>query len=223
MSATRCRCSRWPASMPAVIWVLVSVFLSLTAIFFAAMLGTNTEARLRWLLRGYIAAAVVVSLLAIAGYFGCSAAVGCSCCYSRATGTFKDPNVFAAFLVLPGAAHPAAHAGRPPFASSSAACLLLLIVMGGLFLSFSRAAWGQFVLVRDPADGAHLRDQPLAERTLPHCRDGDHGRRGRRRVRCGAVVGRAGRRAVRGARVAVAELRHRRVPDVSAATSSRSR
>ncbi len=52
------------------IWVLVSVFLSLTAIFYAAMLGTNTEARLRWLLRGYVAAAVVVSLLAIAGYFG---------------------------------------------------------------------------------------------------------------------------------------------------------
>ncbi len=58
------------AKTNAVTWVLVSVFLSLTAIFFAAMLGANTEARLRWLLRGYIAAAVIVSLLAIGAYFG---------------------------------------------------------------------------------------------------------------------------------------------------------
>src|SRR5437870_4251019 len=53
----------------AVVWVLVSVFLAVSAIFFAAMLGTNTEARLAWLLRGYVAAAVIVSLVAIAGYF----------------------------------------------------------------------------------------------------------------------------------------------------------
>src|SRR5262245_31187008 len=32
-----------PGQTTAVIWVLVSVFLSLTAVFFAAMLGTNTE------------------------------------------------------------------------------------------------------------------------------------------------------------------------------------
>ena len=39
------------------IWVLISVFLALTALFFAAMLGANTEARLDWLMRGYIVAA----------------------------------------------------------------------------------------------------------------------------------------------------------------------
>ncbi len=65
------------------------------------MLGTNTEARLRWLLRGYIAAAVVVALLAIAGYFRLFGGVGSSS--TRAPrGTFKDPNVFGAFLILPG-------------------------------------------------------------------------------------------------------------------------
>ncbi len=128
--------------MPSVIWVLVSVFLSLTAIFYAAMLGTNTEARLRWLLRGYIAAAVVVSLLAIAGYFGVGGSAFVR--YSRATGTFKDPNVFAAFLMLPGVLIlQRMLAGRR--SEVIGACLLLLIVMGGLFLSFSRAAWGQFV------------------------------------------------------------------------------
>jgi hypothetical protein len=129
-----------------VIWVLVSVFLSLTTIFFAAMLGANTEARLRWLLRGYVAAAVIVSLLAIGAYFGLLGALsGRLVLYARATGTFKDPNVFAAFLVLPGLLiFQRMLAGRrSEFIGGG---VLLLIVMGGLFLSFSRAAWGQFVL-----------------------------------------------------------------------------
>jgi hypothetical protein len=130
-------------NMPATIWVLVSVFLALTAIFYAAMLGNNTEARLRWLMRGYIAAAVVVSLLAIAGYFGVGG--GAFVRYGRATGTFKDPNVFAAFLVLPGLLilQRMLAGRRSEFLGGG---LLLLILMGGLFLSFSRAAWGQFVL-----------------------------------------------------------------------------
>ncbi|MCC6891100.1 MAG: O-antigen ligase domain-containing protein [Hyphomicrobiales bacterium] len=133
------------ASTPSVIWVLVSVFLSLTAIFFAAVVTTNTEARLRWLLRGYVAAAVVVSLFAIGGYFELFGAMsGRFVVHARAAGTFKDPNVFAAFLVLPGLLilQRMLGGGRSEFLSGG---VLLLIVSGGLFLSFSRAAWGQFV------------------------------------------------------------------------------
>ena len=138
--------------------MLVSVFLSLTAIFFAAMLGTNTEARLRWLMRGYIAAAVMVSLLAIGGYFGLfGGIVRPFVLHSRATGTFKDPNVFAAFLVLPGLLilQRMLAGRRSQFLGGG--LLLLIAAWAALFLSFSRAAWGQFVLVRDDADGAHLR------------------------------------------------------------------
>jgi O-Antigen ligase len=127
------------------IWVLVSVFLSLTALFLAALLGSNTSARLQWLLNGYIAAAVVASLLAIGGYFGLFGGLSAKfLVHARATGTFKDPNVFAAFLVLPGLViFQRMLAGRrSQFIGGG---LLLLIVTGGLFLSFSRAAWGQFV------------------------------------------------------------------------------
>jgi hypothetical protein len=133
------------SNMRSIIWVAVSVFLSLTGIFFAAMLGTNTEARLRWLLRGYVAAAVIVSFLAIGGYFGLFGGLsGRFVLHSRATGTFKDPNVFAAFLVLPGLLilQRMLAGRRSEFLGGG---LLLLILMGGLFLSFSRAAWGQFV------------------------------------------------------------------------------
>jgi hypothetical protein len=86
---------------------------------------------------------VVVSLLAIAGYFGVGG--GAFIRYGRATGTFKDPNVFAAFLVLPGLLilQRMLAGRRSEFLGGG---VLLLVMMGGLFLSFSRAAWGQFVL-----------------------------------------------------------------------------
>jgi hypothetical protein len=132
-----------PGQMPSLIWVAVSVFLALTAIFYAAVLGENTEARLRWLLRGYIAAAVVVSFLAVVGYFGVGGEAFVR--YSRATGTFKDPNVFAAFLVLPGLLilQRMLAGRRSEFLTGG---VLLMLVMAGLFLSFSRAAWGQYAL-----------------------------------------------------------------------------
>jgi len=125
----------------AVIWVLVSVFLAISAIFFAAMLGTNTEARLAWLLRGYVAAAVIVSLVAIAGYFRLFGSWSDAfVLYERARGTFKDPNVFGAFLVLPGLlAFERVLAGRLRAVIASGG--LLLVMLAALFLSFSRGAW----------------------------------------------------------------------------------
>jgi hypothetical protein len=130
----------------AVIWVLVSAFLSLTAVFFAAMLCTNTEARLRWLMRGYIASAVVVSILAVGGYFRLFGGLSdLFVVFSRAKGTFKDPNVYAAFLILPSLLLlQRILAGRR--SQALGAMILLLPMIGGLFLSFSRAAWGQLVL-----------------------------------------------------------------------------
>jgi hypothetical protein len=131
---------------PPVIWVLVSIFLALTAMFFAAMLGVNTEARLRTLMRGYVAAAVVVSILAVGGYFHLFGGLSdMFVIFSRAKGTFKDPNVLAGFLVLPGLlVLQRMMAGRRSELVGGA--ILLLPILGGLFLSFSRAAWGQFVL-----------------------------------------------------------------------------
>ena len=42
--------------------------------------------------------------------------------------------------------------------------LLALFSLAVLFLTFSRAAWGQFAFCVAPPDAADLRDQPLAER-----------------------------------------------------------
>jgi hypothetical protein len=131
---------------PPVIWALVSIFLALTAMFFAAMLGVNTEARLRTLMRGYVAAAVVVSILAVGGYFHLFGGLSdLFVIFSRAKGTFKDPNVLGGFLVLPGLLmlQRMLDGRRSQFLGGG---VLLLPIKGALFLSFSRAAWGQFVL-----------------------------------------------------------------------------
>src|SRR5262249_49511909 len=125
-----------------VIWVFISAFLAATAIFYAAMLGTNTQRRLELLMRGYLAAALVASLAAVAGYFHLlGGALDMFVLYGRARGTFNDPNVLGAFLVLPGLL--VLHrmlAGRRFIRST----LMLLLMLAALLLSFSRGAWGQF-------------------------------------------------------------------------------
>ena len=86
-----------------VTWVAVSVFLAMTAVFYAGMLGTNTEVRLKRLMQGYVAAALIASLIGIAAYFRLfGGGSGMFLLYDRARATFNDPNVLGAFLILPG-------------------------------------------------------------------------------------------------------------------------
>jgi hypothetical protein len=128
-----------------VTWVLVSNFLAFTAMFYAAILGAHTVERLDWLMRGCVWAGMTASLVAIAAYFHLfGGASDTFLLYSRARGTFNDPNVLGAFLVLPGLiVFQRMIAGRR--SAFLAGGSLLLVLLGALFLSFSRAAWGQFV------------------------------------------------------------------------------
>jgi O-antigen ligase len=126
-----------------VIWVMVSAFLAATAVFYAAMLGDNTERRLALLMRGYLAAALITSLIAIGAYFHAFGGVSVLfMLYGRARGTFNDPNVLGAFLVLPAImVFQRMLAGRMAVRSA----IMLLIVLAALLLTFSRGAWGVFM------------------------------------------------------------------------------
>jgi hypothetical protein len=128
------------------LWVLTSVFLAFTSLFFAAMLSTNTEARLSLLMRGYTFAALIAVAAGIVGYFHLIPAVSdIFLLYDRVRGTFNDPNVFGAFLVLPALlAFQRMLANR--FTDAVRAAVLLTVLMVGLFLSFSRGAWAQFAV-----------------------------------------------------------------------------
>jgi hypothetical protein len=127
------------------IWVMTSWYLALTAMFFASALSTNTEARLSALMKGCMVAGVIAALAGVAGYFRLVPGASELLLYDRARGTFKDPNVFGAFLVLPALlALKTVVAGRLSLAIRGIA--LLGLFTAAILLSFSRAAWGQLAL-----------------------------------------------------------------------------
>jgi hypothetical protein len=127
-----------------VTWVLVSWYLSATAVFFAAMLQANTAERLAMLMRGTAMAAAVSSIIAILAYFRLlGPASDLFLLYDRARAAFNDPNVLGAFLILPAMlALQRVLNGR--LADAARASLLLVLIGIGVLLTFSRAAWGQF-------------------------------------------------------------------------------
>ena len=111
------------------------MYLAVTALFFAAMLGANTERRVAALMRGCMIAGVIAAFAGVAAYFKLIPGSAEFLLYDRARGTFKDPNVFGAFLILPVAS--AANGGRRPFARPQGMAAALFTV--AILLSFR--AW----------------------------------------------------------------------------------
>ena len=83
-------------------WIATSWYMAVTVVFFALVLSEDTTARLDMLRRGLMVGAMIASLAAIAGYFHLvPGGYDLLTLYDRARGTFKDPNVLGAFLILP--------------------------------------------------------------------------------------------------------------------------
>ncbi|NKB52019.1 MAG: hypothetical protein GKR97_07320 [Rhizobiaceae bacterium] len=126
------------------LYLAVSLFLGLSSVFWAAAIESDMG-RLRVLMRGYVVGAVITSCLGIAGYFSAFPGSGMFTLYDRAMGAFQDPNVFGPFLILPalyltyGLLY--RNIGLAPVRLA-----LLAIILLGLFLSFSRGAWGSMVI-----------------------------------------------------------------------------
>jgi len=128
------------ASTP--LYLAVSLFLAFTAIFYAAITSAN-PGLYRVIFVTYLVAATLTSLLGILGYFHAFPGADMFTKYERAAGAFQDPNVFGPFLVLPGIyLLYRVLTGNP--LSMLLYAVPLLIVTGGIFLSFSRGAWGLF-------------------------------------------------------------------------------
>src|SRR5690606_33607663 len=120
------------------------LFLGITSLFIAALTGSR-PALLGTIFRALLVSALLTALAGIAGYFELFPGAEIFTRFGRASGAFADPNVFGPFLVLPaiwlmhrmltGAAMEWLRCGPP-----------LLVLLGGIFLSFSRGAWGLFLL-----------------------------------------------------------------------------
>ncbi len=128
-------------------WILTSWYMAITVLFFAMVLSEDTANRLNYLRRGLIVGAVVASASGIAGYFHLVPGGGYDLLtlYSRARGTFKDPNVLAAFLILP-ALFSLQVVITEPLRKSFGSVLALGTISLAVLLAFSRASWGQLVL-----------------------------------------------------------------------------
>ena len=128
------------ASTP--LYLAVSLFLAFTAVFFAAATEAQPQV-FRLIFNAYLAAAVLTSLLGIAGYFHAFPGATAFTLYDRASGAFQDPNVFGPFLVLP-AIYMLHRLVTGSVTKMPLYAMPLLIVVGGIFFSFSRGAWGLF-------------------------------------------------------------------------------
>lgn len=126
-------------------YMAISLFMALSSIFFAAVICERPERRLALIRGAYVASAVVVSLIGILAYFHAIPGGDLFLRYERVKGTFKDPNVFGPYLILPATFLVSAIMTRP-LRRSLPSIAALLVILFAIFLSFSRAAWGLTVL-----------------------------------------------------------------------------
>jgi hypothetical protein len=126
-----------------VIFIAISVYIAVTAVFFAALVAKSPLARMQTIRSGYVTAGCIASGFAVIGYFNIGGLGEHFTLYGRAAGTFKDPNVLGPFLV-------------PPLVWLTQDIMLkrggllrsilpLLLMLAALLLSFSRGAWGVWV------------------------------------------------------------------------------
>jgi hypothetical protein len=123
-------------------WIATSWYMAVTVMFFAMVVSEDTLARLDMLRRGLIFGALIASIAAIAGYLNLvPGGHDLLTLYERARGTFKDPNVLGAFLILP-ALFVLQSVVSDGFGKSFRSTIALGIMTLAILLAFSRAAWG---------------------------------------------------------------------------------
>jgi hypothetical protein len=129
----------------AVTFIAISFYMMLTSLFFACVMLEDTENRLEWVMRAWVPGAVIAATLGILGALDVFGLADLFARYGgRASGTFKDPNVLGPFLCMPAVyliqTLLLGQARRPLLTG-----LALLPIVGGIFFTFSRGAWGIFI------------------------------------------------------------------------------
>ncbi len=125
-------------------FVAISLFMAFSAVIYGCLFAQDDMTPLSIMRRTYIVAAAFVAVIGIVGYFNMfPGAMEKFAGMGRAQGTFKDPNVFGPFLILPLLM--LIHSLLIERIKLRQVAFLL-IILAGLFLSFSRGAWFHFSL-----------------------------------------------------------------------------
>jgi hypothetical protein len=123
-------------------WIGTSWYMAATVMFFAMVVSEDTAARLDMLRRGLIVSGLIAGIAGIAGYFHLvPGGHDLLTLYERARGTFKDPNVLGAFLILP-ALFALQSVVSDDLRKSFRSTIALGVMALAILLAFSRAAWG---------------------------------------------------------------------------------
>lgn len=128
---------------PSVRFIAVGVYLMFTSLLFAALMSDDCLGRLATIRSALIVSAWIAALAGIIGYFNVAGLGSYLTLYGRASGTFKDPNVFGPYLVLPLVMMIQMVLTRQ--LGLGRALLMMSVPVLGVLLSFSRGAWGNFV------------------------------------------------------------------------------
>ncbi len=121
----------------------VSTFLALSSVFYAAIIE-NDHRRLNLIFKAWVIAAIITSLLGVLGYFNAFPGSHVFTRYNRAMGAFQDPNVFGPYLVAP-LLYLLYRMLTGPLMKAPLLIAGILVLALGIFLSFSRAAWGLLI------------------------------------------------------------------------------
>jgi O-antigen ligase len=134
----------------------VSLYLYVAAFVFAAFVARCPDAHARLILDAYLCAALAVALAGIGGYFDLFAGANDLLTrYGRATGFFKDPNVFGPFLV-PAFIYALSRVAARPRRRALVAVAACLVLGFAVLLSFSRGAWLNLAVAAATFGALHL-------------------------------------------------------------------
>ncbi len=127
----------------AVTFMVISFYMAMTSVVFACLFANDSVRRIEIMRTAYILAGVIAAIIGIIGYFNLvPGAWENFTLYNRAKGTFKDPNVFGPYLILPVLFLIQGILIKGLKLGYVAAATTILVA---LLLSFSRAAWAHFV------------------------------------------------------------------------------
>ena len=128
----------------AMMFVVTSTYMAASAVFFSLYVAYDPVPRMALIKNALVVAAVCVSILALIGMANVAGLGRIFTLYDRAVGTFKDPNVFSTFLLLPSVMLVQGFLlGTQRY--KPIAAMALLVIMAGLFFAFSRGAWISFI------------------------------------------------------------------------------
>jgi hypothetical protein len=129
----------------AAMFVITSVYMAVGAVVLAYYVANNPEYHVRLIGAGWIIGGTIAAIWGLIDYFQLPSPFPLQVLPGRAAGLFKDPNVFSTFLIFP-----LVFSLQKILTGNTRHPILLLPCFGitliGLFLSFSRGAWINFLL-----------------------------------------------------------------------------